>query len=99
MTDRLSCCVPFCRRTVKAGGFKEWVCGKHWPLVPRDLKRSYTLAKRRARAIVARRPGYREYWKLKPGSPDRMSAVAMWRRLDGCWRRCRDAAIERAAGL
>lgn len=45
MTDRLSCCVPFCKRT--RGDRKndpltsgmEWLCQDHWKLVPARLKR------------------------------------------------------------
>lgn len=99
MTARLSCCVPFCRRTRAAGGCKEWVCGKHWSGVPAALRASYTAEKRLARRIVARKPLYREYWKMKPGCSDRLAAVAMWRKLDDAWNACRDKAIEQAGVL
>lgn len=98
MSDRLRCIVPYCRRTTKAE-FREWVCAKHWTVVPKALRRAYRTAMRRARKIVGRRPEYREYWKLRPGSPERLSAVAMWRRVDGCWERCKRAAIEAAVGI
>lgn len=102
MGSRLPCCVPFCRRTIAAEKIApntEWICGRHWPLVSRKLKAEYRLAKRRARRILARRPIYREYWKLPPGSPERLRAVSMWRRLEAIWERCKAQAIERAAGL
>ena len=54
MADRLLCAVPGCRRTHKAGEFDEWVCGKHWSAVPRDLRRLYTVAKRRWRRDPAK---------------------------------------------
>jgi hypothetical protein len=55
MTGRLPCCVPFCRST--RGDRKgcpivpgmEWLCSRHWALVPRRLKRLRSLAKRRHR--------------------------------------------------
>lgn len=101
--DRIACCVPFCRRTIARSRLpdehNEWICGKHWPLVSRRLKAEYRLAKCRARRIIARKSVYREYWKLPPGSPGRVSAVSMWRRLDGIWERCKVDAIERAMGI
>lgn len=99
MTERVHCSVPFCKRTRRPNGSDEWVCGKHWALVPRQTRAAYNLAKRRSRRIIARKPLYREYWKLSPGSPARLSAVAMWRRVDSAWERCKREAIERAAGL
>lgn len=40
-TDRIGCCVPFCRRTTKREGCfadaEEYVCGRHWPLVPKRV--------------------------------------------------------------
>lgn len=39
MPDRHPCLVPYCRRTCKPGDFREWICGKHWPLVDKHLKR------------------------------------------------------------
>lgn len=46
MTDRLSCLVPGCRRTCKPLPYREWICGKHWPLVPKQFRRAYAHAKR-----------------------------------------------------
>lgn len=98
--ERIRCCVPFCRRTVSADkGFDDWICCKHWRIVSYPTRAAYSLAKRRARRIVARRPSYRCFWKLRPGSPERLSAVAMWRRLDQAWETCKREAIERAAGI
>lgn len=97
--DRLPCCVPFCRRTIGADkGYSEWICPKHWRVVPPEARAAYALARRRARWIIARKPIYREYWRLLPGSPARLSAVAMWRRVDTAWERCKRQAIERALG-
>lgn len=50
---RLHCIVPSCRRTCDPSRFpngqayNEWICGKHWSLVPKRLRRLYSLAKRR----------------------------------------------------
>ncbi|WP_336801651.1 hypothetical protein [Kaistia sp. MMO-174] len=55
---RLLCCVPFCRAT--RGDRKndpitasmEWICARHWALVPKRLKR------RRAKLRRLTRRGY-----------------------------------------
>lgn len=36
---------------------------------------------------------------MPPGSPSRLSAVAMWRRHGQVWDRCKTEAIEGAAGI
>lgn len=100
MGDRLPCCVPFCRRTIRSdAGYSQWMCGKHWSLAPLSARSEYNALKRQARKIVANKPTHREWWKYPGGSPDRLEAVGMWRDLDAAWQRARDAAIERAAGL
>lgn len=52
MRARIRCCVPFCRRTTKAGRFGEWICAKHWPLVPASLKRRRAELRRIARRTL-----------------------------------------------
>jgi hypothetical protein len=48
MTDRISCCVPFCRRThANPIGWVEWICQKHWVLVDKTVKRRRSLIHRR----------------------------------------------------
>lgn len=47
MSERVPCLVPFCRRTRAAEGTPEWVCGRHWPVVPRRLRALYAAAKRK----------------------------------------------------
>ncbi len=98
MTTRQSCCVPYCRRTCKPF-HHEWICAIHWRMVSREAKRALRLTWRRARKVVARKPQYREYWTLPPGSPARLSAVAVWRRCEQAFERCKREAIERAVGL
>lgn len=53
--SRVPCVVPFCRRTTKAGNFREWICGKHWRPVSRRLKWLKRTAKRRGRYDIAAR--------------------------------------------
>lgn len=43
MTARITCCVPFCRRTCRnEKGWQEWICQKHWSQVPKRLRRVHT---------------------------------------------------------
>jgi hypothetical protein len=42
VSDRIRCVVPFCRRTTAR--FKpptEWICGDHWRLVRKVMRRVY----------------------------------------------------------
>lgn len=96
MTTRLSCCVPFCRRTRhNHEGFSEWICGDHWRLVPPLLR------KRKAKMfrLYRRRYGNNSFWAYPGGSPNRLGAVKLDRLCDKVWKACKKAAIERAAGI
>jgi hypothetical protein len=94
MSDRLGCCVPFCRRTTKRD-CSEWVCGPHWAAVPTLLKkRKYKLFR-----LYKRRFGTNGYWAYPAGSPNRLLAVRLERLCEKAWKRCKRAAIETAAGI
>jgi hypothetical protein len=41
VSDRLQCCVPFCRRTTARSDFEQWICGDHWRLVGQTKRRVY----------------------------------------------------------
>jgi hypothetical protein len=102
--------VPFCRRT--STHFKnEWLCGDHWRLVDRQLKRfrtkrlavvwrlveRYEAETRAAQAAFA--AGGRELpiWIWANRSADQRGR---WRRLEAAiWRRMKRQAIERAMGI
>lgn len=96
---RLSCCVPFCRRTRRMeDGMKpetEWICGKHWPLVSKTLRRRDSKLLRR----YVRKFGRNDFWQYQAGSPERIEAVRLARLLEKSWQRCKAQAIERAAGI
>lgn len=47
--QRLRCLVPFCRRTTRAGRYREWICGAHWRLTSRAWRRRFFLFRRRGR--------------------------------------------------
>lgn len=56
MSSRLSCAVPFCRRwrgdrkDDPVSAYSEWICGDHWRLVDRRLRRLFKRMQRRLRA-------------------------------------------------
>lgn len=51
MTDRISCCVPFCRRTYhNREGFSEWLCQPHWSTTGSLARRVYRRRVRKAKA-------------------------------------------------
>lgn len=84
---RTSCCVPFCRRTSTL--FRdEWVCGEHWRLVDRSLKRLRSTLRRR----------WVKRWRAAQYRR-RVDLNIAWRRVEAAiWRRMKRQAIERAAG-
>lgn len=83
---RVPCLVPFCRRTadsLKVAPDLEWICGKHWRLVPAATKRAY----RKIRRLTNR------------AFTEGRLTVAMMNLEGRRWDRCRVAAIEAAAGI
>jgi hypothetical protein len=82
--DRLPCLVPFCRRTRKREQFREWLCGKHWALVDRQLRRRFARSRRLWNKAV------------RLNRAEAMRAIdRMARRL---WDEIKAQAIERAMG-
>ena len=53
MTARLSCLCPGCRRTTPAGRYPEWICARHWALLPKAQRRIYSRAKRKGKSPAA----------------------------------------------
>lgn len=98
---RIGCCVPFCRSTrgdrngdpLVRG--MEWVCSKHWRMVPRRDRARLS----RAYRWYSRRFGENASWTYPAGSPNRISAVRYGRHWRRCWERCKRAAIEAAGGI
>lgn len=104
--DRIPCVVPFCRRSKKATlgvtyftDTPEWICGDHWRLVPKKARDVKNRSARELRREIGRNPLVAEYWKMPPGSPERLKAVRLWRVHDRIWNRCKRIAIERAGGI
>lgn len=96
---RVACCVPFCRRTRKPDGYPEWICGKHWRMVRKRTRTRMKLMNRIVRREIRRNPLVSTYWKMKPGSRERISALRTFGLMVAVWQRCKREAIERAAGL
>jgi hypothetical protein len=93
--ERVACCVPFCRRTFKAEGITEVICGNHWRMIPIRYRRPNSLARRRYRAIC----GDKAYWEFPAGSPQRMKGHRLARQEEFFWERCKRKAIETALGI
>ncbi len=96
MTDRISCCVPFCRRTYRNDeGYAEHLCGNHWRLADKYLRRRRGKLEHRYR----RKFGNTAFWEYPAGSPERLEAVKLDRICGKAWEACKKQAIERAAGI
>lgn len=99
MVDRLTCCVPFCRRTCRnEKGFSEWICPDHWRLVSRRTKRRRRLAVMAAKRADER---FQEVYRQQNGFTLQQfeRAWAAKELAQGLWTRCKREAIEGAAGL
>ena len=46
----IPCSAPRCRRTCKAEPWCEWLCQKHWTLVPKRMRQVYSRARRRRKS-------------------------------------------------
>lgn len=82
------CLVPFCHHTTgRVDAHEEWICAKHWRLVPRWMKRRWSKIRR-----LWRKAG----GDGKPKDPQVVRArIAYWR----WWDRIKIKAIERAVGI
>lgn len=88
-SDRLPCCVPFCRRT--RGLEKrdhgrlpsEWVCAAHWRAVPAAQRAEYLKLRRLSRRA----------WEAGKSLP------RLFCRTGDAWEACKSVAIERAMGV
>lgn len=108
---RIACCVPFCRRgSRKFPPGTEIICGKHWRLVDRALKRFRTRAlKRLGQLHEAAAEIEAAQAALASGGPEDAVWWAVDRRVKygrryrlverATWRRMKRQAIERAGGI
>jgi len=84
-SDRIPCCVPFCRRTAARRDFPfagEILCGKHYRLASKVLRRRRSRLKR-----IGKRALDASTW----ARIDRLDAIL--------WRQIKSQAIERAFGV
>lgn len=92
MTDRLKCCVPFCKAST-GRPFDEWICSRHWRAVPKSTKAARTLADRSYRKAFGDTP----FWKFPPGSEKRLAAIEGHKAREAGWSACKEAASAEAA--
>lgn len=64
-----------------------WLCGVHWPRVPRSLKTRRSAVTRLWKRRL-RKARVRSFWELPPGSPQRIAIVRTERLLIAIWSRC-----------
>lgn len=89
MTIRLRCCVPFCKRTrgPRKGDNPPITEATEWLCGPHWQAIPASL--RRRRSLILR--------KMRRASGERLQRIHT---IDGrMWKRCREAAIERAGGI
>ncbi|MGV7034899.1 hypothetical protein [Methylobacterium symbioticum] len=98
MSARTRCIVPFCgctAATARIHPSTEWICQRHWRLVPRATKARWWQVKHRRRRIWRRLGDSRVI--TKPGP------LTIWntanRLCARTWERCKAEAIEMAGGI
>jgi hypothetical protein len=91
---RIRCCVPHCAHTLgqRKGDAEpltpstQWICRNHWMAIPKRMRMVHSRA-----------------WNWQHDKPYRRKGSPLMRDNDEVswriWRRCKRAAIERAAGL
>lgn len=79
---RTRCCVPGCKRTSTRFP-DEWICGRHWSLVPKKMKKVLARIHRKCR----RYPHMNR------------TVQRLMRAEERIWQRIRRAAIESAHGV
>lgn len=96
MTERIQCCVPFCKRTARAKGFpgEEIICGKHWMMVSKPTRR---FQKRALRKAVAFMETYPDPADVPPALQD--YAIRLIKISLKAWERVKKEAIEAAGGI
>lgn len=94
--DRIPCLVVGCRCTARADRVShEWICGKHWRLVPRPKLMALSLIARRYRKTF----GDNGYWQFPPVSEKRIAAVRTHGEWLDLWNEVKTIAQESAVGL
>ena len=102
MTERIKCVVPHCRRTASKERFptaEEIICGKHWRMIPREVRDVRAKLKRRSRKIS--RLMLRRKLREKPKIDVQLHSIdcLIHRRWVKNWEACKRAAVEAAGGI
>ena len=95
MSNKLACLVVGCKRTHNGGAAGEWICGKHWPLVPKTTRAELFAVVR----MYRRKFGNNGFWTYPAGSDERIKAAELDRRWRKAWQACKTEAQERAVGV
>ncbi len=62
MENRINCLIAGCKRTRKNDKFDEWICEKHWRVVPKRYRRLYSMAKRKFRKMQISQERIESIW-------------------------------------
>ncbi|WOF74187.1 hypothetical protein QMT40_001834 [Parvibaculaceae bacterium PLY_AMNH_Bact1] len=101
--DRIPCVVPFCGRTAKRlpddGPDTEIICGKHYRLADKRLRKAASLARRRGNRFYEKYKAAHETKQFEVADElfhqcRRYARIHMW-----LWSRIKKQAIEAAAGI
>lgn len=110
MTDRIPCCVPFCRRTASRDRFPdcdEIICGKHWRMASKKARSFKVKAEKELRRWEAKCEAIEADCADRPihtGDHERFRVAAAarqkaWDRAVRAWERCKRQAIEAGMGI
>lgn len=91
MSERIPCCVPFCRRTASRTRFpeaEEIICGKHFRSTSRTLRRRMSKVRRTWKRELARNNTFAN-----------KAIERLWALDHRLWARIKVQAIELAVGL
>jgi hypothetical protein len=91
MSERIACCVPFCRRTaarLRYPDAEEIICGKHFRTTSGTLRRRMTKIRRAWKRELARNDTFAN-----------KTIERLWALDNELWRRIKRQAIELAVGL
>lgn len=83
-SERIPCCIPYCRRTMRDVGQDEVICGKHFRLADKSLIRRYRALSR---------------WLLKWNGSGDPKFDRRFETYTRGWSRIKQQVIERAMGI
>lgn len=90
-SGRLSCCAPFCGRTVandRDPPYQAWICQRHWMTIPEKFRRLSKRLERKHAAALAE-------WRSVPSPTTYRDCSDAVRRASRAWERCRAEMLKR----